>query len=375
MEFPVYSRIPITISRGEGMRVWDDHGVEYLDFYGGHAVAALGYGHPGLTRAIQDQTAKLLFQSNAAPLAIRDAACSALVAAAPDGLESVFLVNSGSEANENAIRLAFLHTGRSRVVALKGSFHGRTAASAAVTWGAAESWYGFPSLPFEVTFVDPEDFSALTEVLSDDVAAFIFEPVQGVAGAVAISAEFAQLARKICTERGIVMIADEVQTGIGRTGTMFAVEQLGVIPDLMTLAKGLGGGFPVGAVLGQAAFIAKTKIGTLGTTFGGGPVACAAISAVLDAVSSPDFLENVRVMSTAVTAEIRSSGISCVSGKGLLLGLHFGKPVAEIRSQLLAHGIISGDAKNPNIVRLLPPLILGPAEIETFGKALGEVLK
>lgn len=356
------------------MKVWDSDGKEFLDFYGGHAVSALGYGHPALTKAIDEQVSSLIFQSNAASTVSRQRAVQALVECAPEGLDAVFLVNSGSEANENALRLAFSVTGRQKVIALKGSFHGRTAASAAVTDGAHGTWYGFPSLPFPVEFVEPGDPAALDEVLTDEVAAFIFEPVQGVAGAVDLPNDFVTLARQLCHERGVLMIADEVQTGIGRTGTMFACSQYDIVPDIMTLAKGLGGGFPVAAVLARQEFCRNLRVGSLGTTFGGGPVACAAICAVLDAVSRPGFLENVREMSTYLQRAARCAGVERISGKGLLLGLDVGRGSQPIRESLYADGVLVGDSKNPNVLRLLPPLILDRESVNVFGQRLARVL-
>jgi acetylornithine/N-succinyldiaminopimelate aminotransferase len=371
-EFPVYTRSGLTIVDGRGYTVRDSLGNTYLDFYGGHAVAILGYGHPGVTRAIQAETETLLFQTNAVDLSVRQEACEALVSIAPKGLDRVFLVNSGGEANENALRIAFWQTGRSKVVALKGAFHGRTAAAAAVTDGAV--WYGFPRTPFDVAWASPNDVQALDAALDDSVAAFIFEPVQGVAGAVAMTAEFMQAARTMCTERGVVLIADEVQTGMGRTGTFFAVEQLGIVPDVLTVAKGIGAGFPAAAVLAPAAIADLIKPGWLGTTFGGGPVACAAILATVQAISAPEFLENVQSISQRIFAEARVGPVQDISGLGLLIGLHVSRPAKEVLRELRERGILAGDAKNPNVVRLLPPLIIDDAAVDGLMKALKEIV-
>lgn len=373
-ELQVYSRLPVTLVRGEGCRVWDEDGKAYLDLYGGHAVAALGYGHPALTHAVSTQAQDLLFQTNAVHLQVRDRAIARLVQAAPEGLDQTFLVNSGAEANENALRLVFLKTKRTRVTALTGAFHGRTAAAGAITYGNA-GWFGFPQTPFEVDWLAPEAFDAIDAAITADTAAVIFEPVQGVAGAVDLSPEFAQRIAARCREVGAVLIVDEVQTGVGRTGTTFAVEWLGITPDILTTAKGLGGGFPVAAVLCSAAIGEGIGKGTLGTTFGGGPVACAAIEAVLGVVDEPSFLADVRRRADLLANAALAAGVHRVTGKGFLMGLHVGQPAGPVRQKLLEKGFLTGDAKNPEVVRLLPPLILSDAEIVEFGTALSEVLR
>lgn len=371
-EIPVYSRLPISIERGEGCTVWDANGKSYLDLYGGHAVAALGYAHPIVTTAIQDQVQRLIFQTNAVELGVREAAIARLAKASIIPDSQIFLVNSGTEANENALRLAFLTTNRSRIVAVRGSFHGRTGASAAVTDGS-EKWYGFPRQPFEVSWVDRTDPNTLRENLTEDVAAFIVEPVQGVAGAVALELEFLQMARELTSQNGIAMIADEVQCGVGRTGTMWSIEQAHVVPDFITCAKGLGNGYPVGAVLGSPNWTKVAKVGTLGTTFGGGPVAAAAMDAVLSVIDDEAFLSDVRERAEFLRASIEA--FAPTSGKGFLLGVRCPKPAQEIRLQLLERGYITGDAKDPSVLRLLPPLILSRPEISEFVNVLREVLQ
>ncbi|MBX3113890.1 MAG: aspartate aminotransferase family protein [Fimbriimonadaceae bacterium] len=372
-EVSAYNRLPIEIVSGSGCEVIDANGKSYLDFYGGHAVSALGYAHPKLTAAIAKQAEELVFQSNAVDVSIREAASQSLVDVAPTGLEKVFLINSGAEAIENALRLAFLQTGRKRVTAIRGAFHGRTAAAAAIT-DHNEAWYSFPQAPFEVDWATPESFEDLEKYITDKTAAFVFEPVQGVAGAVDLSPEFVQYAASLCIQRGATVIADEIQTGIGRTGTMFAVEQLGITPDIMTVAKGLGGGFPVAAVLCTNQIAGNIKPGMLGTTFGGGPMACAAIRAVLEVVSEPGFLKAVEDNANYLSKTCLNAGVQSVSGRGYLMGLHLNQPAAPIRQTLLEMGFLTGDAKNPNVVRLLPPLILTREQIDQFGVALSEVL-
>lgn len=372
VEFPVYSRSATRIESAHGYKVVDENGRQFIDFYGGHAVALLGYQNQGLLKALSDQATQLFFQSNSVNLRIREAACASLIEVAPPGLNRVFLVNSGAEANENALRLACRVTRRRVIVALEGAFHGRTAACAAVT-DHSESWYGFPNQPFDVIKIPVEDVEALRSVMTEEVAAFIFEPVQGVAGAVTVSDHFLQEARKLCTEMGALMIADEVQTGMGRTGKVFAVEHARIVPDLLTVAKGLAAGFPAGALLAPSKWADDLPPGALGTTFGGGPMACALILEVLKQVQEPSLLSNVTRLSQRLQTETLSGPVRGVSGRGFLLGLHVNRPASEVLDELREHGIIAGDAKNKNVVRLLPPLILDDEAVDTLASALREI--
>lgn len=373
-EIPVYSRLPISTVRGDGCRVWDENGKEYIDLYGGHAVAALGYAHPELTSAIRIQAETLLFQTNAVDIPVRTRAINLLSNLLPTPLEQIFLVNSGAEANENALRLAFLHTGRTRIARLQNSFHGRTASAGAITEGH-EKWYGFPQKPFETDVVQAFCSESLKSALTEDTAAFIFEPIQGVAGAIEVPSEFLQEAQKLCRERGILLIADEVQTGIGRAGTFLAIEQIpGFQADIVTLGKALAGGLPAAAVACTGEVASNVQVGMLGTTFGGGPLACAAMECVLETVSQPEFLNQVRHNSALLFEACQLPGVQKILGAGFMLGLHLDRPAAPIRSELLQRGFLTGDAKNPNVIRLLPPLILSVEEIGLFGAALQEVL-
>src|SRR5262245_2707525 len=249
---PVYAHTPVEPVRGDGVMVTTRDGRELIDFYGGHAVAILGYRHPRVLAALARQAEELFFQSNSVPLTVRARAAERLVRFGPEGLTRAFFVNSGAEANENALRLAFRHFspqgGRSRIVALEGAFHGRTAAAGSLTW-KNERWYGFPRPPFDITIVPRKDLDALRAALGPDVAAFMVEPIQGQAGAVDLGAEYLAAARELTREAGALLIFDEVQCGMGRTGHPFAAQAYGVTPDLLTTAKGLAGGFPTGAVL------------------------------------------------------------------------------------------------------------------------------
>ncbi len=371
-EFPVYARSGLNIVAGKGSRVWDDQGREFVDFYGGHAVATLGYGDTILSRAIQAQVGKLIFQTNAVELEVRRQACADIASISPVGLDRVLLLNSGAEANENALRFAFQLTRRSRAVALYGAFHGRSAAASAVTDHSA-AWCGFPRTPFEVDWVNPGDLDSLDETLTDEVAAFIFEPVQGVAGAVKVDEKFLLGARKLCTDRGVVMICDEVQSGMGRSGHMFACQGFGLVPDLLTTAKGLGGGFPVGALIAPSSWTSGLKVGSFGTTFGGGPVASVAISTVITALKEPGFLAQVARLSNRLKSELVGGSVHAVSGEGYLLGVHMDRPASVVRPYLMEQGFLTGDAKNPCVVRLLPPLIIDDADVDGLIRAFRQM--
>lgn len=370
---PVYPQLPFEPVAGEGVYLLDRDGRRILDMYGGHAVASLGYGHPRLTAAICEQAQRLLFQSNVVPLEIRARAAQALAAFAPPGLDRVFLVNSGAEANENALRIACRRSGRGRVIALEGGFHGRSAACSAVTWGAAERWYGFPRMPFDVSFVPRDDPAALGDAMGADVAAVIIEPIQGVAGAVDISHEYLRAARNLSATHGSLLIFDEVQCGVGRSGYPFAADAAGVTPDLLTTAKGLAGGLPAGAVIMTDAIAEELGPGDLGTTFGGGPLACAAIEAVIATIRETHLLENVRRLSARLREECLTGPVTSIQGGGFLLGLRTTRPAAEIRDALLERGILTGTSGDPRILRLLPPLVLEDSHVDQLVNALTEI--
>lgn len=371
---PVYAQAGIEPVAGDGVVLKTADGRELLDFYGGHAVALLGYRHPRLLAALAAQAESLFFQSNAVPLAVRARAAERLVRFGPPGLSRAFLVNSGAEANENALRLAFRATGRRAVVAVQGAFHGRTAAAAAVTDGASR-WYAFPETPFPVRFVPRGDLDALRKAL-DGAAAMIVEPVQGMAGAVDLGAPYLAAARELTREAGALLIFDEVQCGMGRTGHPFAAQLYGVTPDVLTTAKGLAGGFPAAAVLSSDAAAAGVGVGDLGTTFGGGPLACALIEAVIATIEgdgNPPLLPRVRAVSALLRETCRVGPVAGIQGEGLLLGLRTTRPAREVQAELLARGILAGTSADPRVVRLLPPLILEAEHVHALAQALAEI--
>lgn len=369
---PVYAHTPVEPVRGEGVMVYTREGRALIDFYGGHAVALLGYRHPRLLAALGGQAEELFFQSNAVPLSVRARAAERLVRFGPAGLTRAFLVNSGAEAIENALRLAFRHTKRQRIIALEGAFHGRTAAAAALTW-KSERWYGFPRAPFDVTFVPRKDVDALRAALGPDVAAVIAEPIQGQAGAVDLGAEYLAAARELTREAGALLIFDEIQCGMGRTGSPFAAQAYGVTPDLLTVAKGLAGGFPAGAVLMTEAVAQGLGTGDLGTTFGGGPMACALIQAVIDTLETEDLMPRVRTLSRLIRETCQVGPVTGVQGEGFLLGLRTTRPARQVVDELLEKGILTGTSGDPNVVRLLPPLVLEEGHVATLAQALSEI--
>jgi len=369
---PVYGQLPFIPERASGCDIFTKDGRRILDMYGGHAVAALGYGHPQLVKAIAEQSNKLLFQSNAVALDIRADAAEKLTSVAPDGLDRVFFVNSGAEANENALRMACMTTGRKKVLAITQGFHGRTAAAAAVTWNS-ERWYGFPSKPFNVDFIPRDDVAAAQDMIGDDIAAVIFEPVQGVAGAYDLSADFVQALRLQTSKHGALLIADEVQSGIGRCGHFFAIQAHGVAPDILTSAKALGGGIPCGAVLCSHEIAAKFGTGDLGSTFGGGPIAAAAIAATVDAIKNESLLKNVRKAEMAIREQCVVGPVTRIQGMGLLLGLICDRPAVEVRDALLEHDILTGTSGDPEVLRILAPLVLESHHIDHLAEALKDI--
>ena len=367
---PVFAQYPMEVVDAEGVWLHTRDGRRVLDLYGGHAVAALGYKHPGWTRALTQQAEACNFQSNAVPMDVRVRAATRLTTFAGGAFDSVFFVNSGAEANENALRMAFKMTRRTRVVAVEGAFHGRTAAAGAVTWGAQAKWYEFPRAPFEVTFLPRRDVAAIAAGIGDDVAAVIVEPVQGVGGAFDMGAEYLAALRKRCDETGTLLIFDEVQIGVGRSGWPFAANMYGVTPDMITTAKALGNGFPCGALLMAPAVTAATKLEGLGTTFGGGPMACAVIEAVIDAIENENLLTNVRRVSALLRERCTVGPVVGHQGAGFLHGLRVSRPAKEIQTALLAQDILTGTSGDPNVVRLLPPYTLTDAHVEKLREAL-----
>jgi acetylornithine/N-succinyldiaminopimelate aminotransferase len=367
---PVFAQYPIEVVRAEGVWLHTKDGRRILDLYGGHAVAALGYGHAGWTRALQEQAASCNFQSNAVPMDVRVRAATRLAKFAGGAYDSVFFVNSGAEANENALRMAFKMTRRTHVAAIEGAFHGRTAAAGAVTWGADKKWYEFPRAPFDVSYIPKRDMAAIAQHVTEGTAAVIVEPVQGVGGAFDMGAEFLAALRARCDQVGALLIFDEVQIGVGRSGQPFAANLYGVTPDMITTAKALGNGFPCAALLMTPRVTSAIKLEGLGTTFGGGPMACAVIEAVIEAIESEDLMANVRRVSAYIRNTCTVGPVIGHQGAGFLHGLRTSRPAKEVQAALLARNILAGTSGDPNVVRLLPPYVLQEQHVDLLREAL-----
>jgi acetylornithine/succinyldiaminopimelate/putrescine aminotransferase len=370
---PVFAQYPLPVVSADGVWLATRDGRRVLDLYGGHAVAALGYGHPGWTLALRTQAQRLSFQSNAVPLEVRTRAAQRLIRFSALDFNSVFFVNSGAEANENALKMAFNLTHRSQVAAVQHSFHGRTAATGAITWGAAAKWYGYPRTPFDVAFIARDDLEDVARQVTPATAAVIVEPVQGVGGAYDLRKDFLQALHERCREVGALLIFDEVQCGMGRTGAPFAASLYGIQPDMITTAKALGNGFPCAALLMTPRVAAALKLDALGTTFGGGPMACACIEAVIQAIESEDLLAQVRRVSTLIRSRCLVGPVIAAQGAGFLLGLRTARPAKEVHAALLERDILAGTSGDPAILRLLPPFILEDEHVDLLRRALLDI--
>lgn len=374
---PVYAQLPVHPVSGKGSWLTDAEGQHWLDAYGGHAVAATGHCHPRVVAAIAEQAEALLFYSTALPHPIREKLATAIVAHCPPSLRKVFLVNSGAEANENALHLARKVTGRQRFVSIEGGWHGRTAATLAVTDGekymAGARRAGMP-LSLKVPWNDP---ATLLSAVDDTIAGVIVEPVQGLTGARDLPVELLQAARTACDRAGALLIFDEVQCGVGRCGAFTAAESYGVTPDLLTLAKGLASGLPISAVVTTDAVAALIKSGDLGSTFGGGPVPCAAALATLAVIDDEKLIENAITVGSHLRDGALALGpkkVIATQGRGLLLGLRLHRPAVDIQTAMLRHQIITGTSSDPQVLRLMPPLSFSIPEAELLLAALAQVL-
>lgn len=373
VEIPTYSKFPMALARGKGSYVWDTDGTRYLDFYGGHCVALLGHCPPRVVQAVQQQAETLLFYSNVAHSPIRAEAAQRLVDLAPDGLGQVFFANSGSEANETALKLARTYTGRSAVVALEGAFHGRTLGALATTHNETYRAPYADILP-ETRFVPWGDHEALEEALAPgDVAAVILEPIQSIAGMRMLPPVCAPGLRKLCDAHGTLLIFDEVQTGVGRTGTFSISEHYGITPDLITLAKSLGAGVPVSAVLVSDAVAATVEPGDQGSTFGGGMLAMAAVKAALDTLVEDDLMTRATAIH-AQLAEGLEGVVEEVRGKGCLLGIRLDRPVKPVLHALRDHGVLAGGSADPHVMRIMPPLTSSDDDVQLFIDTFKHVL-
>jgi acetylornithine aminotransferase/acetylornithine/N-succinyldiaminopimelate aminotransferase len=368
-QLATYKKMPIAAERGEGVWIYTSDGDKYLDLYGGHAVAGTGHCHPHVVNAIRNQAGELLFYSNLVYSSARARAAEKLISIAPQPLAKTFFCNSGTEANENAMRMARMATGREKIITFSGGFHGRTADSISATFLGKYRELGKPNVPghLEAEFGNIESVRALAD---DTVAAIMLEPIQSMAGVRMAGPEFYRSLRTLCDERGIVLIYDEVQTGVGRTGQwFFAGSDVGggVVPDVVTLAKSLGSGVPVGACLVTDAIASHIKENDLGTTFGGGMLAMAAVTATLEAIENDRMLENVRRVEAYLRERLREvEQVKAVHGLGFLLGIEFNENAAAVHKRLLERKIITGTSSDPKVLRLLPPLCLTEEHVDEF---------
>jgi acetylornithine/succinyldiaminopimelate/putrescine aminotransferase len=368
---PVYAQWALDVVGAADVYLHTKDGRKVLDLYGGHAVAALGYSHPRLLAALETQARALIFQSNAVPLDVRARAATRLTRFAGLGLNTAFFISTGAEANENALKLALKITQRRKVVAVEGSFHGRTAAAGAVTWGAMKKWYGFPQAPFDVEFVPRGDLAAVERIVGTDTAAVIVEPVQVVGGAIDLGETFLGALRQRCTDTCALLVFDEVQCGMGRTGFPFAANLYGIAPDMITTAKALGAGFPCAALLMADHVASHLKTDDLGTTFGGGPMACAMIEAVVDIIESEGLLANVRTLSRQIRETCVVGPVVGTQGAGFLLGLKTRRPARDVQRELLEqHDILTGTSGDPHVVRILAPFVLREEHVAALRTAL-----
>lgn len=366
--FDVYPLYPIEPVKALGSKLWDREGTEYLDLYGGHAVISIGHSHPHYVKRISEQLKKIGFYSNAVQNSLQNQLALKIGQISGYYDYQLFLCSTGAEANENALKLASFHTGRKKIIAVEKAFHGRTSGAVAATHN--------PKIvaPFnadhEVEFIPLNDLEALEIAIDEDVAGFIVEGIQGVAGLYTPSARFLSRAQELCEEHGAVFILDEVQSGAGRTGKFFAHQHATVRPDIITLAKGMGNGFPVACVLISPKI--ESWHGMLGTTFGGNHLACAASMAVLEVLQDEQLMQNATDLGQYAADMLNAiPEVKEVRGTGLMLGAEFDFPIAGLRKKLLFdHKIFTGSAANKNTLRLLPSLAVTKAELDQFFKAL-----
>ena len=362
--FDVYPLFDIEIVKGRGCYTYDSLGNEYIDLYGGHVVISIGHSHPHYLEAINRQASNLVFYSNSVVNSLQQRLADKLGKASGYDDYQLFLINSGAEANENALKLASFHTGRSRIVAFGKAFHGRT--SLAVEATDNPKIVAPVNAAGHVTFVPLNDIDAVrTELAKGDVAAVIIEGIQGVGGVQIPDDTFMQQLRQACTDTGTVLVLDEIQSGYGRSGKFFAHQYAGIRPDIITMAKGIGNGFPMGGLLISPMF--KPVYGMLGTTFGGNHLACAAAIAVLEVMESENLVDNARNVGEYLMAELKKlPQIKQVRGRGLMIGLEFANPVKELRTRLLKEQHVFTGVSGTNTLRLLPPLVISREIADEF---------
>ncbi len=366
--FDVYPLFDINIVKGKGCHVWDEQGQEYLDLYGGHAVISIGHAHPHYVEMISNQVATLGFYSNSVINKIQQQVAERMGKISGYDDYSLFLINSGAEANENALKLASFHNGRTRVLSAQKAFHGRTSLAVEVT--ANPNIIAPINANNHATYLPLNDLEAwVAEIEKGDVCAVIVECIQGVGGIRMVTSEFLKGLREACNRTDTVLICDEIQCGYGRSGKFFAHQHLGVKPDMITVAKGIANGFPMGGVLISPKF--KAIYGQLGTTFGGNHLACAAALAVMDVMEQEGLVDNAARVGDFLMKELKSiPGIKEVRGQGLMIGMEFEQPIKELRLRLLKEQHVFTGVSGTNVIRLLPPLCLSMEEAKEFVERL-----
>ncbi len=371
--FDVYPLYNVTPESAQGCNVYDDQGKKYLDLYGGHGVISIGHSHKSYVTAISEQLQKMGFYSNSIKNPLQEAFAEKLGLVSGCEDYNLFLCNSGAEANENALKMASFETGKRKVIAFDKAFHGRTSAAVAVT---DNKKINAPlNSQHEVVFLPLNNIKLVEkELAANDVAAVIIEGIQGVGGLDQGTKEFFQALESLCKQYSVMLILDEIQSGYGRSGKFFSFQHHGIHPDIISIAKGMGNGFPIGGILISKNI--KASYGLLGTTFGGNHLACAAGLSVLNVIEEEQLIENVNAVSSHFLKRIKEvDGIKSIKGKGLMLGVTFDFPVSEIRKALIfEEGIFTGGAADPKLLRILPPLSVTKQEIDSFIEALKRVL-
>ena len=372
--FNVYPLFDITPVKAQDVFVYDENNTKYLDLYGGHAVISIGHSHPKYVSAITNQVEKLGFYSNSIQNPLQVELSEKLEALSGCKDYQLFLCNSGAEANENALKLASFHNGKKKVLAFKNSFHGRTSAAVAATDNP--KIVAPINAQQQVDFVELDDLNTVETILKqNETCAVIVEFIQGVGGLDQSTTEFYQGLEQLCKQYNTALIADEVQSGFGRTGDFFAFQKHNITPDIISIAKGMGNGFPIGGILIHPSF--EASFGLLGTTFGGNHLACAASLSVLEVIEEENLMQNAKEISAYFIDKANTiSEIKNIKGRGLMLGLEFDFPIAELRKKLIFNQhIFTGSAKNPNLLRILPPLTIKKEHIDLFFEALESELK
>jgi len=372
--FDVYPLFNINLQRGEGCYVYDDKDTKYLDFYGGHAVISIGHAHPHYVKKLENQLHQLSFYSNSVQIEIQQALASKLGQLSGYDDYNLFLCNSGAEAVENALKVASFHNNRKKIIAFKGAFHGRTSGAVAITDNAKIK----PPVNDDshVIFLDFNDTENLQKAFSEnEICAVIIEPIQGVNGIYEPEISFLQLIQQLCNEHNALFIADEIQCGYGRSGKFFAHQFADVQPDVITMAKGMGNGFPIAGILIHPKIAAK--YGMLGTTFGGAPLACAAGLAVLEVIENENLINNAIETGNYLMEECKQlPQVKEIRGKGLMIGIEFNFPIKELREKLVyEHHIFVGNSNNANTLRLLPSLTVTKVEVDLVMNAINKSLE